>query len=80
MNAGNQSAGSKVQITDKNGKVLASYQPEKSYVSVVISSPDLRQGESYTVTAGSYSKTITLSSLIYGESGGSAAVCLCDDD
>ena len=64
-----QAAGSTVSITDANGTVLASFTPEKSYSSVVISTPELVQGGSYTITAGSETQTVTLDSLISGSGG-----------
>jgi len=70
LNVGNQSAGSKITVSDSNGKVLAEYSPEKIYSSVVITCPGLSVGGNYTVTAGSYSQNITLSSIVYGASGG----------
>lgn len=69
LNVGNQSAGT-VSITDSEGNVLAGYNAKKSYSCVVISCAGLNVGESYTITAGSYSETIKLDSLIYGNSGG----------
>ena len=63
---GNQAAGNAVSIADERGTVLASFRPEKSYQSVVISCPGLEAGESYTVTAGSFTQTLTLDALIYG--------------
>ena len=65
-----QTAGSTVSITDESGNVLASFQPEKSYSSVVISTEALVQGGSYTVTAGTESQTVTLDSLVYGSGMG----------
>lgn len=65
-----QTAGSTVSISDASGTVLASYTPSKSYNSVVISAEGLNVGESYTVTAGSYSETVTLSSVICGSGMG----------
>ena len=63
---GNQAAGTAVSIADENGRILASCSPEKSYQSVLISCPGLEAGKRYTVTAGSFTQTITLDSLIYG--------------
>lgn len=68
--ASQQAAGSAVTVTDANGNVLASFTPEKSYNSVVVSTPELVQGGTYTVTAGSESQTVTLDSLIYGSGMG----------
>ncbi len=65
-----QAAGSTVSLCDENGTVLASFQPEKSYSSVVISTEGLVQGGVYTVTAGTETQTVTLDSLIYGSGMG----------
>lgn len=62
------SAGSteQVTLTDSDGTVLASFAPAKRYTCVVISTPDVVQGGTYTITAGSQSQTVTMDSLIYG--------------
>lgn len=68
-----QSAGTTVKLTDSDGTVLASYTPVKEYQSVVISTPKLEKGSTYTLTAGSEKESIKLSDTIYGtgsESGG----------
>lgn len=70
LNVGNQSAGSKITVSDSAGKVLAEYSTEKTYSSVVITCPGMKVGGTYTVTAGSFSQSITLSSISYGASGG----------
>ena len=57
-------------MTDENGNVLVSFEPEKSYNSVVVSTPELVRGGTYTVSAGSESQTVTLDSLIYGSGMG----------
>lgn len=69
LNVGNQSAGT-IRITDQGGNVLASYETAKSYSCVVISCGELRVGETYTITAGTYSESITLDSLIYSNGNG----------
>lgn len=48
--------------------VLASFSSNKKYASAVISTPDIKQGETYTVTAGSETQSVEMSSLVYGES------------
>ena len=60
-----------VNFKVESGKVLASYTPEKSYQSIVISTEGLEVGGTYTVTAGSFSQTVTLTSTIYGNGMGS---------
>ncbi len=58
-----------VTLTDSSGTELASYTFDKSFNSVLVSTPDIQQGETYTVTAGSESQTVEMSSLIYGSGG-----------
>lgn len=59
--------GTEVTLKDSDGNVIASYTPEKDYQSVVISTGKIKTGETYTVTAGSQSKTVEMTSTIYGE-------------
>ncbi len=54
-----QSANTKLQIVDANGKVLISHTPTLGYDLIVISSPDLKAGQSYTLTVGSSSQKVT---------------------
>ena len=70
VSLGVQTAGTTLELTDSDGNVLLSYTPEKSYGSVVISLPEILQGGTYTLTAGSTSTEITMDSLIYGAGGG----------
>lgn len=60
------SAGQAVTVKDASGNVILTYTPAKDYRSVVVSSPELKQGETYTVSAGGQETTVTLDSLIYG--------------
>ncbi len=55
VSVGTQEAGSTVTITDADGNVLWSYEPELAYEIVIFSSPDIVSGESYTITAGTVS-------------------------
>ncbi len=66
ISVGNRNASDKVTLTDEKGNVLAEYEPEKAYSTVVISCPAMKQGGTYTVSAGDFSETFTLTSLIYG--------------
>ncbi len=49
----NQSAGTKIVVKDKKGNTVISHQPELEYAIVIISSPDIKQGETYNITVGS---------------------------
>jgi hypothetical protein len=52
-------AGSEVVITDADGAEVATYTPQKDFASVVYSSADLSQGETYTVTVDGTATTVT---------------------
>jgi hypothetical protein len=65
VSVGNQSAGQTVTLTDADGSVIAEQTPELDYAVVYISTADLQQGGTYTLTAGSYSETIELTDAIY---------------
>lgn len=55
-----------VTLADSSGAVLVSFTPAKRYTSVVISTPGVVEGGTYTVTAGTQSQTVTMDGLIYG--------------
>lgn len=63
-------AGETITITDSQGNVLYTGLTVKSANSVVFSSADLVVGETYTVTIGSTSATVTQSSTVVGNSNG----------
>lgn len=50
-----QSAGTQIMLTDSAGNTLISYTPALSFAVVILSSPDLVQGETYVLTVGSLS-------------------------
>lgn len=58
---GNQSAGSTVTVKDSNGNTIISYEVEYSCVLVIISSSDIVKGNTYTLTVGSTSGSVTAS-------------------
>lgn len=70
VNTGNQPAGSAVTLTDEAGNVLAEYTFGKTFSNVVITAPEIVADGTYTVTAGTYSETITMDGLLYGSGGG----------
>ncbi len=55
VSVGSQAAGTQITLTDKNGKVVISHAPELSFQVVILSSPDIVSGETYTITVGSQS-------------------------
>lgn len=68
LNVSSRSSGA-VTVKDSSGSVIISFTPEKEYNSVVISSPDIKKGETYTVTAAGESQTVEMSDIIYSSAG-----------
>lgn len=56
VNVGNQAAETTVTLADQSGNTLITYTPELSFAVVILSSPDLVSGETYTMTVGSISR------------------------
>lgn len=67
VSVGNQSSGTTVSVTDSSGNELLSFTPAASYNCLLISSPELSAGETYSITAGGSSQEITLDDYIYGQ-------------
>lgn len=44
-----QQAGAAVSLTDSEGKILAVFAPQKTYQSVIVSTPDIQSGGNYTL-------------------------------
>ena len=64
------SANEKLTITDSDGKKILSFTPTKTWQSVVFTSADLKEGETYTITAGSQSETVTIDGIVTSNSTG----------
>ena len=64
----NGSAGT-ITVTDANGSVLLTGEVEKNYQCVVVSSPELKIGEAYTVSNAANSVQVTVSAVSTGGSG-----------
>ena len=62
------SAGEEIVVKDSDSNVIVSYTPLSKYVSVTVTSPDIKEGETYTISAGGETQTVTMDSLIYGSS------------
>lgn len=69
---GTVSANSEFSLMDSSGNVIMSYTPTKNYASVIVYSSDIKNGSTYTVTAGSTTQSITVNSNVTtnGVSGG----------
>lgn len=61
-----QEAGTLIHLEDSDGKTIATFEPEKEYSSVFISSPDLAKDSSYTLYSGG-SSTGTQTNGLYTE-------------
>ena len=59
VSVGNQSAGSMIKLTDSAGNTVLSHTPELSFAVVILSSPDIISGQTYTMTVGSTSGNVT---------------------
>lgn len=59
VNVGNQSAGTEITLTDGDGNVLLSHTPWLSFAVVIFSSPELTQGQTYTLTVGTLEGEVT---------------------
>lgn len=52
LSVGNQSAGTPITLGDDSGKLLVDYTPELNYAIVIISTPDMVKGQTYSITVG----------------------------
>lgn len=59
VSVGNQSAGTTFQLSDIDGNTILTYTPDLSYQVVILSSLDIVEGETYTITVGTSSGTVT---------------------
>lgn len=55
ISVGNQSAGTKIVLKDKSGKTIIEHSPELNFAVVILSSPDIKKGDTYMVSIGSES-------------------------
>ncbi|GAA5122148.1 carbohydrate-binding domain-containing protein [Alloalcanivorax gelatiniphagus] len=62
-------AGTEVVITDADDTEVATYTPRKDFASLVLSSPDIEPGATYTVTAGGTSATVLAGEAPAGRGG-----------
>lgn len=55
VQVGNQQAGTLITLTDSSGNVVISHEPELPFAIVILSSPEMKKGETYTITVGELS-------------------------
>ena len=58
VSVGNQSAGTSVLLKDASGKTILEHTPELNFAVVILSSPELQKGTTYTITVGSQTAEI----------------------
>lgn len=66
VNVEEQEANTDIVLLNSNGDEILSWTAEKEYSSVIVSSPDIKNGETYTIKAGTAEQSITMDSLVYG--------------
>lgn len=59
LQLGNQAADTPIKVTDSQGKVLIEHTPALDYAVVILSCPEMVKGQSYTLTFGTQSQTVT---------------------
>uniref|UniRef100_UPI004055C04B carbohydrate-binding domain-containing protein n=1 Tax=Agathobacter sp. TaxID=2021311 RepID=UPI004055C04B len=59
VSVGNQSAGTEIQLTDSTGNTVMTYTPDLAFSVVILSSPEIITGETYTIYVGSASGEFT---------------------
>ena len=62
--------GSSISLADADGKTLVSWQAKTDYGCVIISCPQISEGNTYTLTSAGTSRQIEMTSLIYGQGSG----------
>lgn len=62
--------GDEIILADASGNEILSLTAEKSFSSIIVSCPEIRQGESYTLSCGDESQTVSMDSLLYGSGNG----------
>lgn len=63
-------AGETITLTDSNGNKLLTYKADKKFNSVLISTSDMKQGETYILTAGDQTSTFAMEDVTYSEGSG----------
>lgn len=69
--ADTQSQGAYISLMDSDGEEIISFTAEEDFSAVMISSPEIKQGETYTLKIGDTEKTINMDTLIVSEGNSS---------
>lgn len=67
-----EKAGTKITLTDDNGNEMGSYAPEKDFTAVIISSPEIRTGNTYHVITAEETVDLPVNGIMtaYGTASG----------
>ena len=69
MSVGTQAAGTEICLKDSQGKVLLSATPDYAFSCVIFSCEEIQKGGEYTISAGSFSQSVTMTASVYGDNG-----------
>lgn len=58
VQVGNCAASTQITLTDANGKTVISHSPKLNFAVVILSSPEITKGETYTITIGTQSGSV----------------------
>jgi hypothetical protein len=63
-------AGSVISVTDTDGNEIISHTAVKSFSHVMVASEEFKIGSTYTLSAGTYSQSLTLQNVVTSVGGG----------
>lgn len=66
INVDAQEANTDIVLLDSSGNEILNWTAEKTYSSVIISCPEIKEGETYTIKGETVEQSITMDSLVYG--------------
>ncbi|MCI5751681.1 MAG: carbohydrate-binding domain-containing protein [Oscillospiraceae bacterium] len=64
-------AGEELTVSDSEGNVILSHTFSKEWQNIIFSSPDIEEGETYTISAGNMSETVNVDGIVTSNSSGS---------
>ena len=68
-NVAQMNAGTTITLTDASGNEILCVTPQKDFSSVLLSDPAIQTGATYTLTVGTDSYEINMTSALYGQGG-----------
>jgi hypothetical protein len=66
INVDTQEADTDIVLLNSSGSEILSWAAEKEYSSIIVSCPEIKEGEAYTIKAGTIEQSIAMDSIIYG--------------